>query len=61
LKLGYEVDKYKFDFRIDSLSPAKNIGSTNYLSTYPIDLNGISRTIDNLPDAGAYEWVQGQK
>lgn len=61
LKLGYEVDKYTFDFRIDSLSPAKDIGSTNYLSTYPIDLNGISRTIDNLPDAGAYEWVQGQK
>jgi len=61
LKLGYEVDKYKFDFRLDSLSPARNIGSTTYLSAYPIDLNGISRTIDNLPDAGAYEWVQGQK
>jgi len=61
LKLGYEVDKYRFDFRLDSLSPARNIGSTAYLSTYPVDLNGQSRLLDNKPDAGAYEWVHGQK
>jgi len=61
LKLGSEDDKYVFDFRLDSISPAWNIGSTTFLSSYPLDRNGISRTIDNKPDAGAYEWVQGQK
>jgi len=61
LKLGGENDKYVFDFRLDSISPARNIGSTSYLTTYPTDKNGIARTIDGKPDAGAYEWVQGQK
>lgn len=61
LKLGYEVNKYQFDFRLDSISPARNIGSTTYSTIYPNDLNGISRTLDNKPDAGAYEWFPGQK
>ncbi len=61
LKLGSEVDKYVYDFRLDSISPARNIGATTYLGSYPIDRNGISRSLDGLPDAGAYEWIQGQK
>jgi len=61
LKLGSETDKYVYDFRLDSISPARNIGSTSYLGSYPTDRNGISRSIDGKPDAGAYEWVQGQK
>lgn len=61
LKLGSEIDKYVYDFRLDSISPARNIGSTSYLGSYPTDRNGISRIIDDKPDAGAYEWVQGQK
>jgi len=61
LKLGSEADKYVYDFRLDSISPAINIGSTSYLVSYPTDRNGISRSIDGKPDAGAYEWVQGQK
>jgi len=61
LKLGSEADKYVYDFRLDSISPARNIGSTSYLGNYPTDRNGISRSIDGKPDAGAYEWVQGQK
>ena len=61
LKLGSEADKYVFDFRLDSISPARKIGSTAYLVSYPNDRNGISRSIDGKPDAGAYEWVQGQK
>jgi len=61
LKLGSETDKYVFDFRLDSISPARKIGSTSYLDSYPTDRNGISRSIDGKPDAGAYEWLQGQK
>jgi hypothetical protein len=61
LKLGSEADKYVYDFRLDSISPARNIGSTSLLGTYPTDKNGISRSIDGKPDAGAYEWFQGQK
>jgi len=61
LKLGYESDKYVYDFRLDSISPARNIGSTKFLTTLPTDMNGISRTKDNKPDAGAFEWVHGQK
>lgn len=61
LKLGYEADKYRFDFRLDSISPGRNIGSEAYLSTYPTDMNGVSRTIDGKPDVGAYEWYPGQK
>lgn len=61
LKLGSEADKYVYDFRLDSISPARNMGSTSYLSSYPTDKNGISRSVDGKPDAGAYEWFQGQK
>jgi len=61
LKLGSEADRYVYDFRLDSISPAINMGSTSYLSTYPTDRNGISRSVDGKPDAGAYEWIQGQK
>lgn len=61
LKLGSEKDHYVYDFRLDSISPARDIGSTSTLASYPIDKNGISRTTDGKPDAGAYEWVHGQK
>ena len=61
LKLGSEADKYVYDFRLDSISPARNIGSITLLESYPVDKNGISRTLDGKPDAGAYEWFKGQK
>lgn len=61
LKLGSEKDRYVYDFRLDSISPARNIGSTSTLTSYPTDRNGVSRTTDGKPDAGAYEWFQGQK
>jgi hypothetical protein len=61
LKLGSQDDKYVYDFRLDSISPARNIGSATLLGNYPNDINGISRATDGKPDAGAYEWIQGQK
>lgn len=50
LKLVY------YNFQLDSLSPARNIGDVNVAAQYPYDLNGNSRLADGKPDAGAYEW-----
>jgi hypothetical protein len=54
--LGSIAEHYLCDFRIDSLSPAKDAGSVSTLSTYPFDLNGVSRITDGKPDMGAFEW-----
>jgi hypothetical protein len=61
LNLTYDNENYRFDFRVDSLSPAIDKGSADYLSTYPTDLNGVSRSTGAKPDIGAYEWISGQK
>lgn len=54
------VDDSNYDFRLDSISPAKDIGSFEYATQVPSDLNGISRVDDKMPDLGAYEWIQKQ-
>jgi hypothetical protein len=56
LNLTYDNKNYRYDFRIDSLSPAIDCGSAAYLNTYPTDLKGVSRLTDSKPDIGAYEW-----
>jgi hypothetical protein len=55
LFVDYAVNNYE----LDSLSPAKNIGSIEIANTVPVDIKGISRT--ESPDLGAYEWVQGEE
>jgi hypothetical protein len=45
-----------YNFRPDSVSPARNIGNLETAKKYPFDLNGNNRLEDNKPDAGAYEW-----
>lgn len=55
MSLGAPSDRYVFDFRIDTLSPARNIGAGAYALMYPTDLSGRFRTLDEAPDAGAYE------
>lgn len=40
--------------QLDSLSPARNIGSIETALTVPNDIRGVSRT--ESPDLGAYEW-----
>ena len=47
----------KLDFQLDTLSPAKDRGSSVYSKLFPFDLKGIDRTIDDAPDLGAYERV----
>lgn len=44
-----------FNFRLDSLSYARNCGATSVSQLYPIDLDGKERNIDLRPDLGAYE------
>lgn len=60
LKLGTAVQNYKYDFRIDSISPARNKADATYSMIYPVDMNGISRTNVAVPDIGAYQWSSGQ-
>ena len=53
-----DVKSY-YNFSLDSLSPARDIGDINYVTTnLQYDLNGNDRTADGKPDAGAYEWVE---
>jgi hypothetical protein len=54
LFVDYAVNNYQ----LDSLSPAKNIGSIDIANTVPFDILGNSRT--ESPDLGAYEWVPGE-
>lgn len=51
-----DFDNFKFDFRLDSLSVARKAASASYLSSYPEDLLGNTRTEGNV-DAGCYQSV----
>lgn len=58
-------DNFIYDFRLDSLSKAINIGSLEYSNDYPFDRFGNPRTVDNggdgRPDAGCYEYMSSVK
>ncbi len=45
----------EMNFELDSLSPAKNAGSTEFSVLFPYDLANQSRITDGAPDLGAYE------
>lgn len=47
----------KFDYQLDSLSPARNVGLRKYAERTPLDLKQVSRLADIAPDLGAYERV----
>lgn len=49
-------DYLYFDFRLDSVSPARNIGDKLTAKLLPTDRLGNSRLEDEGPDAGCYEW-----
>jgi hypothetical protein len=48
----------KLIFELDTLSPAKDIGSTVYSKLFPFDMKGKDRTADKAPDVGAYERIE---
>lgn len=52
------IDPYeKYNYALDSLSPARNIGSLEYANITPLDIINNTRVDDEGPDLGAYEWV----
>ena len=50
------IDPYKkFNFELDTLSPAKDSGKVTIARLVPTDLKGRDRLIDKGPDLGAFE------
>jgi hypothetical protein len=43
------------DYRLDTLSPAKDRGNPAFSKFFPLDLKGLNRLSDAGPDIGAYE------
>lgn len=43
------------DYRLDTLSPAKDLANPVFSKLFPLDLMGLSRLSDAGPDIGAYE------
>lgn len=54
-------DNYIYDFHLDSLSAARDIGAAAWAEQWPYDRDGKPRPGalggDGLPDAGCYEWT----
>jgi hypothetical protein len=52
------IDPYDdYNFELDSLSPAKDIGSLEYARLFPEDIMNRDRTADKGPDLGAFERI----
>ena len=55
--VDYYADKERYyDFRLDSLSPARDIADSLIATRYPLDRRGRDRFADHHPDAGCYEY-----
>ncbi|MCL1821577.1 MAG: hypothetical protein FWG22_02010, partial [Prolixibacteraceae bacterium] len=53
------IDPIKhYIYELDTLSPAKDAGSSAYAKLFPIDMKGADRLLDDGPDLGAYERVE---
>ncbi len=53
-----DSDRFKLNFRLDTLSPAKDYGSKDIIFSNPfleLDYDGNSRLLDVAPDLGAFE------
>ena len=44
-----------FDYELDTLSPAKDVGKLSIANQVPLDQLGNNRLLDGKPDLGAYE------
>lgn len=56
-----DSDRYRLDFRLDTLSPAKDAGDPSVPVQFPsliYDLDGNPRDADEAPDLGAYERIE---
>jgi hypothetical protein len=54
------INTYEGNFRLDTLSSAKDNGSSKYSSFPPLDKDqdGVDRNLDKNPDIGAYERIE---
>jgi hypothetical protein len=48
----------EYNYQLDTLSPAKDVGLVNTALLFPLDLLNINRLNDLGPDLGAYERVE---
>lgn len=56
------IDPYeKFNYALDTLSPAKDAGNPEYAKFFPVDILNKDRTADAGPDLGAFERVEKKK
>lgn len=53
----FDTDNFLYDFRLDSLAAARNIGSVEWADRCPSDYDGQNRLADEGPDAGCYEFA----
>ncbi len=49
------MDEYSYDYQLDTLSPAMDVGNTVDGALVPFDILKLSRDFNGLPDLGAYE------
>jgi len=50
------IDPYKkYNFELDTLSPAKDVAKTSIAKLFPLDIKGRDRLSDSGPDLGSYE------
>ena len=49
---------FTYDFRLDSISPARGKADIIIAQKLPYDMNGIYRLGDGGPDIGAYQWIK---
>jgi len=53
------IDPYKeYNYQLDTLSPAKDIGKLQYGEQFPFDILNNDRTEDKGPDLGAFERIE---
>lgn len=53
------IDPYEeHNYALDTLSPAKDVGSIEYAKLFPADILNRDRTADDGPDLGAYERIE---
>lgn len=53
------IDPYeKYNFELDTLSPAKDVAKLQTATLFPVDLKNNSRLDDDGPDLGAFERIE---
>ncbi len=54
-------DNYRYDFHLDSVSPAIGKADIKYSKDFPLDADGKSRLEDEAPDLGIYEYEESSR